>query len=352
MSVEAAADLFQRHRDELGFVNRAQCREGDLITEERDNSVVGALLGNHCVQKSQSTVYELAVLPEYRREGVARSLVNQFAAESPHEKLVAKCPADLPANEFYQSTGWEKVSCEDGKHRQLNVWEYNTTGCVTRATTGRPDLVAIAERYGWLRGSRLDHLNAHETRGYSPDFLDIHWEDPNHERLLEATRRHEPEIVVAGDYDGDNTEYINGWAEELREFADSVVLVPHKPGQVDLVPTWATVGYSTPSDYAGTDAPVWEYRGQDVHILGGTVDQIQQVYAYLADSVVSLDCNSFHRSATQFAKYWAGSSPSWVKLPDLAKAENVKTAYQNSMLNLSYALQENGLGRPNGGADE
>lgn len=341
-AAESAADVFQAHRDELGFVNRAQVREGDLVVEERDGQIVGALLGNHCVRKPQSTVYELAVLPEYRREGIASVLVERFADESPHEKLVAKCPVDLPANDFYQSTGWDRVDREEGKNRALNVWEYDTTG-VTLATTGRPDLVSIAERYGWIRGSRLDYIDRHETRGHNVGFIDIHWEEPDHEALLEATKRHEPEIVVAGDYDGENYGYINDWAAELDDYADQVVIVPHEPGEVERVPTWATVGYSTPSEYAGTDAPVWEYRGRDVHILGGTVDQIQTLYQYLADDVVSIDCNSFHRSATQFAKYWAGTTPSWVKLSDLPHSDNAEKAYQNTMLNLNYALRAQGV---------
>ena len=122
-SASEAADLFQRHRDELGFVNRAQCREKDLVTVTRDGDVVGALLGNHCVRKAQSTVYEVAVAPDHRREGVGSELVDRFAADSPHGKLVAKCPAPLPANEFYAATGWTRTDREEGKERALNVWE-------------------------------------------------------------------------------------------------------------------------------------------------------------------------------------------------------------------------------------
>jgi GNAT superfamily N-acetyltransferase len=122
-SASDAADLFQRHRHELGFVNRAQCREKDLVTVTRDGDVVGALLGNHCVRKPQSTVYEIAVASPYRREGIAARLVHRFADESPHDTLVAKCPESLPANQFYRATGWTRTAREDGKNRALNVWE-------------------------------------------------------------------------------------------------------------------------------------------------------------------------------------------------------------------------------------
>lgn len=119
-----AADVFQQHRNELGFVNRAQCEEKDLLTTQRDGEVVAALLGNHCVRKDQSTVYELAVLPEYRRSGLARTLVRRFMSESPHDKLIAKCPIELPAMQFYNQTGWNLQAVESGKNKPLAVWRY------------------------------------------------------------------------------------------------------------------------------------------------------------------------------------------------------------------------------------
>jgi GNAT superfamily N-acetyltransferase len=118
-----AAALFQGHRDELGFVNRAQTREKVLVVERVDGDVVAALLGNHCVRKPQSTIYELAVDDTHRRQGLATQLVEQFADDSPHERLVAKCPVDLDANAFYAATGWTLASRDEGKRRALNVWE-------------------------------------------------------------------------------------------------------------------------------------------------------------------------------------------------------------------------------------
>jgi len=340
----AAADVFQAHRDELGFVNRAQCEEGDLITLERDGKVVSAALANHCVRKPQTTLYELAVLPEYRREGLATELVDRLAAESPHDKIIAKCPEELPANEFYSTNGWEKIDREEGKNRALNVWRYAIPDTPDLITTGRPDLTAIAEDYGWLRGSRLDDVPRYENRGISLEFVDLHWEDPQPDELLATAMRHRPRYVVAGDYDGGNYEEINDRARQLRPYAENVIVVPHDPGEVAHVPEWAVVGYSTPTKYAGTDAPVWEYYGRDVHILGGKVDQIRELYGYLADEIVSIDCNSFHRGATSFAKWWAKSTPRWNKLPTAtARPTNAVRAYENSMANISYALREQGV---------
>jgi len=343
---DEAADLFQQHRDELGFVNRAQVREGDLVVERRGGDVVGALLGNHCVRKDQSTVYELAVHPNQRRQGIGRSLIKQFAAESPHDRLVAKCPVDLPANEFYRQTGWSQIRTAAGKKRALNVWEYTTDDGIDWITTGRPDLTAIAAEYGWLRGTRLDEVDRYERAGVSPEFLDLHWESPDFRRLLRKTMRHRPQYVVAGDYDGENYEEVHRRAELLKPYAEHVIVVPHEPGEPARVPEWAISGYSTPTQYAGTDAPIWEYRQADapVHVLGGTPNQQTEIIAHVGpDKVTSADINSHHRSATKYAKWWAGSEPHWSRVAEHKDATSVRRCYQNSMINYTYSLREKNL---------
>lgn len=343
-SAEAAADVFQAHRDELGFVNRAQCRDGDLVTFAPDGEIIGALLGNHCVRKDQSTVYELAVVENHRREGVATELVERFATASPHDKLVAKCPTDLPANEFYSATGWDRVGRDSGKNQALNIWEYQIDSTPDRITTGRPDLTALAAEYGWLQGSRVDYLDRYETRDYRVDFVDPGPDNCDPDDLVAAAKRHHPRYVIAGDYDGDNVAEINRLARRLDGHAERVIVVPHKPGEVELVPEWCVVGYSSPTAYAGTTAPMWEYRGRDVHVLGGTIEQSIEIQSYLGDDVVSFDCNSFHRSATEFVKWWAKTSPVWNRLPTaIAEPENVRRAYENTITNIGYALAEHGI---------
>lgn len=119
------ANLFQEHRDELGFVNVAQVREKTTYVERRDGDVVGAILCNHCVQKTQTTLYDIAVSEEYRRSGIGGSLVESMANDSPHNVIVAKCPTNLDANKFYQATGWQLSTVERrDEKRDLNVWEY------------------------------------------------------------------------------------------------------------------------------------------------------------------------------------------------------------------------------------
>ena len=124
MNVDEITQLFQCHREELGFVNSAQVREKTTYHVEKDNEIVGAVICNHCVRKPQTTIYDIAVYDEYRGEGYGTELVDKVWEDSPHEKIVAKCPTDLPSNHFYRESGWELVDVESGKNRELCVWQY------------------------------------------------------------------------------------------------------------------------------------------------------------------------------------------------------------------------------------
>lgn len=124
MSVEEITNLFQSHRKELGFVNSAQVEEKTTFSVEDDGKLVGAVICNHCVRKPQTTIYDIAVYEKYRGRGIGEKLVRKVWMDSPHDKLVLKCPIDLGANRFYFKTGWQLVNVEDGKNKKLSVWEY------------------------------------------------------------------------------------------------------------------------------------------------------------------------------------------------------------------------------------
>ncbi len=340
MSTQQATNLFQDHREELGFVNSAQVEEKTLVTERRNGEVVGAALANHCTRKPQTTLYELAVDESHRRRGVATALVKRLYRDSPHDKLVAKCPVDLPANSFYEATGWDNINTESGKNRSLNVWEY-TEQSIDVMTTGRPDFTAYAKQHGWLTGCRLDAIDANENKGRSPEFIDMHWDEPDRDMMLTKCMQHEPSYAIAGDYDGDNTEAVNDFADQLSAYVDNVIVVPHKPGEVDDVPEEYIVGYSTPTKYAGTEAPIWEYTGRDVHILGGTMNKIKHIIDHLRNDIVSLDTNTMHRDATQFGEYWSISQPTRKPMPETEPTH--RKAYENGVLNMTYALEQWGM---------
>lgn len=80
----------------------------------------------HGKQKPRSTIQAIAVLPMYRKHGVARALIGRLAASSPHPHIHLKVEADNPAVLFYQRLGFVVVEREN-------------------ARTGRPMLVMQAD---------------------------------------------------------------------------------------------------------------------------------------------------------------------------------------------------------------
>jgi ribosomal protein S18 acetylase RimI-like enzyme len=125
-AVKAVAD---RHRYELGFVPAAvlveAAQERRLMVAVLDGKIVG-FVHFRCCRDGHATIYEIAVLPEYRRRGIGRALVEavvQEAASRGCAVLQLKCPMDLPANEFYRRVGFTEAGIEEGKRRPLRLWQ-------------------------------------------------------------------------------------------------------------------------------------------------------------------------------------------------------------------------------------
>jgi ribosomal protein S18 acetylase RimI-like enzyme len=139
-----AKRLVDRFKRELGFLNRmtlqkaieAQCvlvmlhqpvQNGQLaVTRQEEPEVVGMV---HFYQRRDQTVtlYNIVVAQAYQRRGLGRSLFTalvKMAEKSGKRQIHLKCPAELPANQFYQRLGLELVAEEPGKRRPLNIWSY------------------------------------------------------------------------------------------------------------------------------------------------------------------------------------------------------------------------------------
>jgi ribosomal protein S18 acetylase RimI-like enzyme len=80
------ADSQLARRDELDFLNRLALPHGDdyfCIVAEADDHVVGYLIGGgsrDLDRKAHAEIYELAVLPDFQRQGVGGSLLSDAFA--------------------------------------------------------------------------------------------------------------------------------------------------------------------------------------------------------------------------------------------------------------------------------
>lgn len=217
-------------------------------------------------------------------------------------------------------------------------------GTIDIITSGRVDLTAYAGEQGYLRGARLDKADRYRRNDVAVDFLDMDWNSPDPDKLIQAAQEHRPKYVVAGDYlrDEDNADRVNSRARTLRNYADNVIVVPKSPGDFEHVPKWCVVGYSVPTDYGGTDIPLREYLTlpNQIHILGGTPHrQFGIVSSLWLDNVCSIDGNSIHKAATIGAKAWYAATPHWRKVDG---DDAVERAYRTSVDNLRAAHEARG----------
>lgn len=125
--IKALADA---HRHELGFVMRPalvrSIERNELLVAVDDTYVIGFLEYHHR-RDSQTTLYHIAVSKKLRQLGIGRMLMEALRREAlsvGKEVIRLKCPEALPANEFYERLGAQRIVVEEGKDRALVVWEF------------------------------------------------------------------------------------------------------------------------------------------------------------------------------------------------------------------------------------
>jgi GNAT superfamily N-acetyltransferase len=94
------------------------CGRGELMLED------GALCRFHLRRDGTLTVRELLVLPRRRGEGRARRIITHLLVRyrDAASRMVAKCPADLEANGFWEHLGFRLARVQQGGRRTVNVW--------------------------------------------------------------------------------------------------------------------------------------------------------------------------------------------------------------------------------------
>ena len=83
-----------------------------LVTRERGGNIVGFALGR--VVADEGELYQIAVLPEFRREHLGRDMLEELHSLM-CEKGAVSCflevrSRNLPARGLYESIGYEKIS--------------------------------------------------------------------------------------------------------------------------------------------------------------------------------------------------------------------------------------------------
>ncbi|MFQ5758745.1 MAG: GNAT family N-acetyltransferase [Candidatus Bathyarchaeia archaeon] len=123
--IKALADS---HRYELGFVRCAALQraiEQNEVFVAQNRQYITGFVDYHHRRDGQTTLYHIGVSPALRGQGIGRSLVMALYEEAQQRgsrTIVLKCPADLPANDFYAALSFHLIGEERSKNRPLRIW--------------------------------------------------------------------------------------------------------------------------------------------------------------------------------------------------------------------------------------
>lgn len=128
--LDSLKKLVDQHKTELGFVIRgalAKSIENSevIVAIEQNGEVIGFVQYRHR-KDEQTTLYNIVVVSSHQRQGIGHQLIDRLENEArAHQKqfILLKCPAGLPANDFYRDYGFTLHTIENGKNRALNVWK-------------------------------------------------------------------------------------------------------------------------------------------------------------------------------------------------------------------------------------
>lgn len=126
--IDAIKQIADAHRRELGFVRRPSLIESinrqEVFVAQNGDGLVGFMEFHHR-RDLQTTLYNVAVNADSRREHIGRSLMQRLekeAIEKGKSIILLKCPEELPSNSFYERLDYTLARTDTGKARRLNVW--------------------------------------------------------------------------------------------------------------------------------------------------------------------------------------------------------------------------------------
>jgi hypothetical protein len=163
----------------------------------------------------------------------------------------------------------------------------------TQKESGKPHSSVIqAERWNWL---------------FDLQFIDNDYFNYDHEKHVDCVQKFHPkyctvmDVMTEAQCQKDNItyyplEHILDWAEELRQYAEHVIVIP-KYDCLDKIPDYFMLGYSVPTSHGGTPLDPELFKGRRVHLLGGSWKKQLAYMAALGDDVVSVDNNYIQKQA-------------------------------------------------------
>ena len=98
-------------------------RDKSLSTDEKeDTDVVGmALIEAEYPTEADAMVHRIGVRKTYQQNGIGSTILDKLQSE--YGSLELTCRESLPANDFYENTGWERIGVKKGDPEDLIKWK-------------------------------------------------------------------------------------------------------------------------------------------------------------------------------------------------------------------------------------
>ena len=177
--------------------------------------------------------------------------------------------------------------------------------------SGNKRLADIALEYGFRYGAQLP-----ATIYHAPYFVDQNWRKPERKKYMAALAEHRPALATVLDWERqEQLPEVLSWAEEAAQYvSEAVIIIPKVMGGIDQLPREiggkpVRLGYSVPTRFAGTELPLWEFSGWQVHLLGGS-PKAQMTCARYMD-VKSADGNYVQKQAVQRNQFYVPTRVAW-----------------------------------------
>lgn len=260
------------------------------------------------VNKGYNVIYHIAVDKSNICNGIGRALV--YSVPAP---IRLKCTVDNAANSFYSTIGMSKVGTDNGRKRELNIWEMQLLHILIRG--GNKSVPKIAKITGWAYGSRHDNSIMDW-----PYMIDINYQSYNWNKYLSIIEKWNPIAVMVADYEyPEQRELMLAQVEDLRRLGILRILVcPKFDTAIDDIPSDCIVAISVPTKskgkYKGYLPPLEKLKGRKVHLLGGSPQkqaEIIKTIHFFEGLVISQDSNS-HMDARRVSSVFA--SGTWKSL--------------------------------------
>lgn len=101
----------------------------ELLTAAKQKELIllnGGMCSFHLCRNGRLTIYNILILPEKEGKGTGTKILDILKKVKNAKYLTAKCPADLPANKWYEKRGFTLFKTEKTKNgREVNRWVYN-----------------------------------------------------------------------------------------------------------------------------------------------------------------------------------------------------------------------------------